>query len=178
MVIASYPHSWTSSASSLLLRSPPWAASLFSGSTSPAGEAIGVALPCTYRVVSAPVWTSSHVGVLLQVHVGTSGDQSIHQVGDASILCCRRIRRYESLSSFHRLPISSSSLHLSRFVPIYQSLGQVRPLTASCSSGQTSHFVRRWRPWSSILRRANPCQQSGRAQNLPVRGEPIQLFTR
>ena len=85
---------------------------------------------------------------------------------------------YESLSSVRGVPIYSSSLHLSRFVPIYQSLGQVRPSTASNSSEQTSHFVRRWRPWSSILSRANPCQQSGRAQNLPVRGETIQFFTR
>ena len=85
---------------------------------------------------------------------------------------------YESLSSVRGVPIYSSSLHLSRFVPIYQSLGQVRPSTASNSSEQTSHFVRRWRPGSSILSRANPCQQSGRAQNLPVRGETIQFFTR
>ena len=41
---------------------------------------IGV-LHGTYKVVSAPGWTSSHVGALLQTHVDTSGAQSIHQVG-------------------------------------------------------------------------------------------------
>ena len=84
----------------------------------------------------------------------------------------QQISGYESLGSFRGLPISSSSLHLSRFVPIYQSLGQARPLTASCSSGQTSHFVRPWRPWSSILRRVNPSTIAGELRTFQFVANP------
>ena len=64
-------------------------------------------IPGTYRLAHYAV---SVRGVDLQAHLGTSGAQSIHQVGDVSIICCRRVHELLMLLCIHILTRSDRSI--------------------------------------------------------------------